>query len=192
MKLVYPMLWSRLARVMQIGSRPSTPPLRSRGAGTTVTMLLPRLAGDPPLDSDALRALFRCQRRFPHACSFRCGGPGRPAIPSLLVAAQGAAQSRGESGRCALFAYPGDARGRRRKPGALRHRSLPALARRSAGPAPADPPHRRQARIASASCSIRTSPPKAIAACGVAEEKLLVAHNGADLAAVRARAAAGT
>ena len=63
---------------------------------------------------------------------------------------------------------------------ALRHRSLPALAGRSAGDPAAGPADGAPTEAASASSSIPTMPPTPIAGPGVAEEKILVAHNGAN------------
>jgi len=82
MKLVYPMLWSRLARDADREQAINTAAALAR-RGDEVTVLLPQLSGDPPLDSAALREYFDVTGEF-RTVQLPARWAGTPAIPSLL------------------------------------------------------------------------------------------------------------
>jgi glycosyltransferase involved in cell wall biosynthesis len=62
-RLIYPLLWSRLGRKADQEQSVSTAAAFAR-AGADVTLVMPRGPGDPPLDADALRAWFQVAGGF--------------------------------------------------------------------------------------------------------------------------------
>jgi glycosyltransferase involved in cell wall biosynthesis len=63
MRLIYPVLWSRLGRRADQEQAVSTAAAFAR-AGADVTLVMPRGPGDPALDADALRAWFQVEGGF--------------------------------------------------------------------------------------------------------------------------------
>lgn len=63
MKLIYPVLWSRLSREAQCEQTVSTAAALSR-QGVSVTLLAPRRSGDPELDGESVRAYFDVRGDF--------------------------------------------------------------------------------------------------------------------------------
>ncbi|MBO9498056.1 MAG: glycosyltransferase family 4 protein [Novosphingobium sp.] len=178
MKLAYPMLWSQPLHKADRDQAVSTAAALVR-RGHEVTLLLPRLAADGPVDSAMLRDYFDVTGDFETVqIPVRWAGP--PALPSLwwLRKALKSPQVRGAD---VLFSR------------------IPAmLAAGGASPVPFVTDHyrpwpddlpvlrpliRRTARLPRCLGILTHSEFAADSyrACGVPDEKLLVAHNGAEL-----------
>lgn len=179
MKLLYPMLWSRLSHEADREQAVSTAAALAR-RGHDVTVALPRLAGDGPLGSDDLREFFAVSGDF-RTVQIPVRWAGTPAIPSLWWLHK-VLRSPLASGADVFYS---------RIPAML------AVGRASAVPFVTDhyrpwpddlpalrPLIRRTARARHCLGIVLHSEfaAESYRRCGVAEEKLLVAHNGADLA----------
>ncbi|MEA3040023.1 MAG: hypothetical protein QOE79_2536 [Sphingomonadales bacterium] len=184
MRLIYPLLWSRLGRKADQEQAVSTAAAFAR-AGADVTLIMPRGPNDPALDADAVRAWFQVDGGF------------------ALV--QRRTSFRGVRFPMSALWWLEVARSRRVRGADLLYSRMPAaLAGGGASPVPFAVEHyqpwpdrlpvlrpmiRRTARRPHCLGFILHS---AFAAesyrrIGVPEEKLLVAHNGVDLARVLPR-----
>jgi len=177
MRLIYPLLWSRPGRQADREQVVNTAGAMAR-AGAEVTLVLPRGAGDPLVTADELRAFFSVTGDF-HVEQRRTRWGGEQALPSTLWLRQLArdpATRRHEifySRMPVAFAFGGVAP----IPFAVEHYrpwpdSIPPLR----------PLIRRTARAPHCLGFILHSRYAAdsFARAGVAEDKLLVAHNGAE------------
>ena len=195
MRLIYPFLWSRLGRQADREQAVNTAGALAR-AGADVTLVMPRRTGAPAVDADDLRALFHVAGDF-RLLQRPTRWAGEKALPSALWLRQMANDP--ETRRHDIF-----------------YSRMPAaFALGAAAPIPFAVEHyrpwpdvypllrpliRRTARASHALGFILHShfTAERFARIGVAREKLLVAHNGAEpgrmlprLAKAEARAALG-
>ncbi len=123
---------------------------------------MPQGQGDPDLTAEDLRGYFHVEGDFAPGPAAEPLGRGGAAA-DVAVAAPGVPRPRARRCRPSLFANPGDARHRPALAAPLRHRSLSALARRSAadpafGPAHGPRPQMRRPHHPFRTCGRRLSP----------------------------------